>query len=96
MEALKIKVSTVEGLIEKEVPILDAAMKNLEPEIVIKDVIASVDSIREKELEKALAKLGIKDKKKIQIIEELTKSVAESIVSVPTQIPNKPPETESR
>ena len=71
-------------------------MKNLEPEIIIKDVIASVDSIREKELEKALAKLGIKDKKKIQIIEELTKSVAESIVSVPTQIPNKPPETESR
>jgi glutamyl-tRNA reductase len=95
MEALKIKVSTVEGLIEKEVPILDAAMKNLEPEIIIKDVIASVDSIREKELEKALAKLGIKDKKKIQIIEELTKSVAESIVSVPTQIPNKTPEAKS-
>jgi len=95
MESLKIKVSTVEGLIEKEVPILDAAMKNLEPDIIIKDVVASVDSIREKELEKALAKLGIKDKKKIQIIEELTKSVAESIVSVPTQIPNKPPEAES-
>ena len=95
MESLKIKVSTVEGLIEKEVPILDAAMKNLEPEIIIKDVIASIDSIREKELEKALAKLGIKDKKKIQIIEELTKSVAESIVSVPTQIPNKLPEAES-
>ena len=95
MESLKIKVSTVEGLIEKEVPILDAAMKNLEPEIIIKDVIASIDSIREKELEKALAKLGIKDKKKIQIIEELTKSVAESIVSAPTQIPNKPPEAES-
>ena len=95
MESLKIKVSTVEGLIEKEVPILDAAMKNLEPDIIIKDVVASVDSIREKELEKALAKLGIKDKKKIQIIEELTKSVAESIVSAPTQIPNKPPEAES-
>ena len=87
MEALKIKVSTVEGLIEKEVPILDAAMKNLEPEIVIKDVIASVDSIREKELKKALTKLGLKDKKRIKIIEDLTKSVAESIVSVPTQIP---------
>jgi|TARA_B100001750_G_scaffold205783_1_gene183069 glutamyl-tRNA reductase len=95
MEALKIKVSTVEGLIEKEVPILDAAMKNLEPEIVIKDVIASVDSIREKELKKALTKLGLKDKKRIKIIEDLTKSVAESIVSVPTQIPNKTPETES-
>ena len=95
MEALKKKVSTVEGLIEKEVPILDAAMKNLEPEIVIKDVIASVDSIREKELKKALTKLGLKDKKRIKIIEDLTKSVAESIVSVPTQIPNKTPEAES-
>ena len=92
MEALKTKVSSVEALIEKEVPILEAAMKNLEPEQVVKDVAASVDSIRERELQKALSKLGLKDKKRIKIIEELTRSVAESIVSVPT----KTPEPESK
>ena len=92
MEALKTKVSSVESLIEKEVPILEAAMKNLKPEPTVKDVAASVDSIRERELQKALAQLGLKDKKRIKIIEELTKSVAESIVSVPT----KTPEPESK
>jgi glutamyl-tRNA reductase len=94
MDALKKKVSTVEGMIEKEVPILEAAMKNLEPQQVVKDVIASVNSIREKELQKALAKLGLKDSKKIQIIEELTKSVAESIISVPTKVQTSPAQQE--
>ena len=89
MEALKTKVSSVETLIEKEVPILEAAMKNLEPEPTVKDVIASVDSIRERELQKALSQLGLKDKKRIKIIEDLTKSVADSIISVPTQAPEQ-------
>ena len=83
-------------MIEKEVPILEAAMKNLEPQQVVKDVIASVNSIREKELQKALAKLGLKDSKKIQIIEELTKSVAESIISVPTKVQTTTAEQESK
>ncbi len=96
MEALNKKVSTVEGLIEKEVPILEAAMKNLTPESTVKDVAASVDSIRERELQKALAKLGLKDKKRIQIIEELTKSVAESIISVPTKVQTSTVEQESK
>ena len=89
MEALKTKVSSVEALIEKEVPILEAAMKNLAPEPTVKDVIASVDSIRERELQKALSQLGLKDKKRIKIIEDLTKSVADSIISVPTQAPEQ-------
>ena len=72
MEALQKKVSSVEELIEKEVPIFEATMTNIQPEPIVKDIAASVDSIREKELQKALAKLGLKDKKRIQIIEELT------------------------
>ena len=96
MEALNKKVSTAEGLIEKEVPILEAAMKNLAPQQTVKDVAASVDSIRERELQKALAKLGLKDKKRIQIIEELTKSVAESIISVPTKVQTSTAEQESK
>jgi glutamyl-tRNA reductase len=87
MESLKKKVSSVEELIENEVPILDAAMKNLEPEPVVKDIAASVNTIRERELQKALTQLGLKDKKRIKIIEDLTKSVADSIISVPTQTP---------
>ncbi len=81
MESLKKKVSSVEELIENEVPILDAAMKNLEPEPVVKDIAASVNTIRERELQKALTQLGLKDKKRIKIIEDLTKSVADSIIS---------------
>ena len=96
MEALNKKVSTAEGLIEKEVPILEAAMKNLAPQTTVKDVAASVDFIRERELQKALAKLGLKDKKRIQIIEELTKSVAESIISVPTKVQTSTAEQESK
>ena len=96
MEALKSKVSTVEGLIEKEVPILEATMQNIKPKPAVKDVSASIDSIRKKELKKALKKLGLKDKKRIQIIEELTKSVAENIISVPTTVQTNTPEKESK
>ena len=96
MEALQKKVSSVGELIEKEVPIFEATMTNIQPEPIVKDIAASVDSIREKELQKALAKLGLKDKKRIQIIEELTKSVAESIISVPTKMQNNTPENESK
>ena len=71
-------------------------MKSISPEPVVKDLAASVDSIREKELKKALAKLGLKDKKRIQIIEELTKSVVDNIVSVPTKVQTNTPEQESK
>ena len=71
-------------------------MKNLAPQQTVIDVAASVDSIRERELQKALAKLGLKDKKRIQIIEELTKSVAESIISVPTKVQTGTAEQESK
>ena len=49
--------------------------------------IPGVTTGGKRELQKALSKLGLKDKKRIKIIEELTKSVAESIVSVPTKTP---------
>ena len=77
------KVPEVEKLIAKEVPIIEATMKRIDAEPIVSDVYATVDSIRKKELEKALEKLGELDEGKIKIIEELTKTVAESIVSVP-------------
>lgn len=74
---------TLEKIINEEVHILDASMKRLEAEPLVKDVFKNIDILREKELQKALHMLGDIDEKKIKIIKELTKSVVESIVSTP-------------
>jgi len=58
-------------------------MKRLDAEPLVKDVFKSIDSLREKELQKALQMLDETDEKKIKIIEELTKAVVESIVATP-------------
>lgn len=79
------KVPEVEKLISKEVPIIEATMKRVDAEPIIVDIQASVDAIRKKELEKALEKLGETDENKIKIIEELTKTVTQKIVSSPTK-----------
>ncbi|MGQ0377170.1 MAG: glutamyl-tRNA reductase [Nitrososphaerota archaeon] len=79
----KDKVRAVEKMISKEVPILEATMKRLEPEPLVKDVFSTVDSLRRKELEKALQMLGETDEGKIKILDELTKAVVENIVSIP-------------
>ena len=94
LRARKDEVSAVEKMISKEVPIITAMMKQLAPEPRVSNVFASVDSLRKKELEKALQMLGETDEKKIKIIEELTKAVVESIVSVPTTNSKKGTETE--
>ena len=55
----------------------------------VSDVLETVDTIRKQELEKALEQLGDMDENKKKIIEELTKSVAQSIVSVPKKTEEK-------
>ena len=77
------KVKSVENIISEEVYVLEASMKRLDAEPLVKDVFKNIDSLREKELQKALQMLNEKDEKKIKIIEELTKAVVESIVSTP-------------
>ncbi len=77
------KVKSVENIISEEVSVLEASMKRLDAEPLVKDVFKNIDSLREKELQKALQMLNEKDEKKIKIIEELTKAVVESIVSTP-------------
>jgi len=84
-QATRKKVPAVEEMVSKEVPIIEATMKRLEPEPLVKDVFAGVDLLRKKELEKALEKLGETDEKKIKIIDELTKAIAESVVSIPVK-----------
>ena len=83
MNARLNKVKTVENIISEEVSVLEASMKRLDAEPLVKDVFKNIDSLRDKELQKALQMLGEKDEKKIKIIEELTKAVVEGIVSTP-------------
>ena len=83
MNARLNKVKTVENIINEEVSVLEASMKRLDAEPLVKDVFKNIESLREKELQKALQMLGEKDEKKIKIINELTKAIVESIVSTP-------------
>ena len=83
MKKRKDKVSTVENIISEEVPVIEATMKRLDAEPLVKDVFTNADSMRIKELQKALQMLGKTDEKTIKIIDELTKAVVESIVSAP-------------
>ncbi len=83
MKARLTKVKTVENIINEEVTVLEASMKRLDAEPLVKDVFKNIDSLRQKELDKALSMLDEKDEKRIKIIEELTKAVVESIVSTP-------------
>jgi len=83
MKKRRDKVSTVENIISEEVPIIEATMKRLDAEPLVKDVFTNADLMRIKELRKALQMLGETDEKRIKIIDELTKSVVESIVSAP-------------
>lgn len=77
------RLSTAENIINEEIPIVEATMKRLDAEPIVKKVFQKIDEKREKELRKALQMLGEIDKDKIKIIDELTKAVVESIVSEP-------------
>ena len=83
------KVPEVEKQIAKEVPVIEATMKRVNAEPIVGDVLATVDTIRKKELEKALEELGETDENKIKVIEELTKTLAQSIVSAPKKTEEK-------
>jgi glutamyl-tRNA reductase len=83
MKKRKDKVSTVENIISEEVPIIEATMKRLDAEPLVKDVFTNADLMRIKELQKALQMLGETNEKRIKIIDDLTKAVVESIVSTP-------------
>ena len=58
-------------------------MKRLEAEPIVKDVFKNIDSLRIKELEKALNMLGDIDDSKKKVIDDLSKAIVESIVTTP-------------
>lgn len=77
------KVKTVENIINEETKVIEASMKRLDAEPIVKEVFKNIDSLRKKELQKALHMLGEKDQQKVKIIDDLTKAVVESIVAAP-------------
>ena len=77
MKKRKGKISAVENIISEEVPIIEATMKRLDAEPLVKDVFTNADFMRIKELQKALQMLGETDEKRIRIIDDLTKAVVE-------------------
>ena len=62
---------------------MEAAMKRLEVEPIVKNVFKEIDSARMKELKKALQMLGETDEQKIRIIDQLTQAIVEDIISTP-------------
>ncbi|MEM2785595.1 MAG: glutamyl-tRNA reductase [Candidatus Nitrosotenuis sp.] len=72
-----------EKIINEELQVLQAHMRRLNVEPVVKEIFKDIDIRRTKELEKALQMLGETDQKKIKIIEDLTKAVVEGIISTP-------------
>ena len=75
--------NTAEQIINEELPVVEASMKRLEAEPIVKDVFKNIDNLRNKELQKALNMLGELDDDKKKIVDELTKAIVESIVSTP-------------
>ena len=75
--------NTAEEIIKEELPVLEASMKRLEAEPVVKDVFKNIDLLRIKELQKALNMLGNLDDDKKKIIDDLSKAIVESIVTTP-------------
>ena len=76
-------VSSAEKIINEEIPVVEAVMKRLEVEPVVKNVFKDIDQVRIKELKKALQMLGETDEQKIRIIEQLTQAIVEGIISTP-------------
>ena len=95
LAARKAKIPDVEKMIDKETPIIEATMTKLEADPIVRDVFTNVESLRKQELEKAIKELGETDESKIKILEELTKSVVEKIISAPKKDEKPAPEQES-
>ena len=77
------EVSSAEKIISEELPVVEAVMKRLEVEPVVKSVFKDIDMVRVKELKKALQMLGETDEEKVRIIDQLTQAIVEGIISTP-------------
>ncbi|AFU59233.1 glutamyl-tRNA reductase [Candidatus Nitrososphaera gargensis Ga9.2] len=78
------EISSAEKLIEDEMKSVDMMMKRMKAEPVVVSVFKNVDTIRERELKKALAMLGKKlGPEETKIVEQLSYAIVEGILSTP-------------
>ena len=89
------QISLAERLIDMEMKSVDMMMKRMKVEPIVVSVFKSVDSIRERELKKALSMLGDKlEPEDIRIIEQLTFAIVEGVLSTPMNNIRKEIETD--
>ncbi|MFM7796273.1 MAG: glutamyl-tRNA reductase, partial [Candidatus Nitrosotenuis sp.] len=77
------KKNNAEKIINEEIQVLEAQMRRLEIEPVVKEIFKDIDSRRTRELEKALRMLGEIDSSQVKIIDDLTKAIVEGVISEP-------------
>ncbi len=78
------EVRSAEKLIENEMKSVDTMMKRMKGEPVVVSVFKTVDTIRERELKKALSMLGKKvGSDEARIVEQLSYAIVEGILSAP-------------
>ncbi len=78
------EVRSAEMLIEDELKSVETIMKRIKAEPVVVSVFKSVDTIRERELRKALSKLGKRvGSEEAKVVEQLSYAIVEGILSAP-------------
>ena len=78
------EINSAEKLIHSEMRLVDTRMKRMKAEPMVVSVFKSVDSIRERELKKALSMLGSKlGPEEAKIIEHLSYAIVEGVLSTP-------------
>lgn len=77
------KARDAERMLSDELPVIEASIKRLDAEPIVADVFRRADSVRKRELEKAMGIIGDVDEKTAQTLVDLTRSIMEGIVSGP-------------
>jgi len=90
------EVKDAERIIGDELYSLETRMKRLEVEPAVDSLFKKVDSIRERELAKALHMLGDLDEQQRKIIEQLSHAIVEGVLSNPMDTLRKASEDEDK
>ncbi|MDI1495198.1 MAG: Glutamyl-tRNA reductase [Cenarchaeum symbiont of Oopsacas minuta] len=77
------KLREIKNIISEEIPIIEMSMNRLDAEPIVSNIFKSIESRRQKELQKALRILGEMDVEKTKVIDDLTKAIVESTISTP-------------
>jgi glutamyl-tRNA reductase len=78
------EVNYAEKLINDEMKSFDTVMKRMKAEPLVVAVFRNVDAIRERELKRALTRIGKKmGPDEVKVLEQLSYSIVEGVLSIP-------------